>query len=159
MRAVYGIMILGFILLAITATRAQSAPVPAATVDHNSSTTGEEIKSLERKLADMIVHADWTEYEKHLGADFTRIGDDGEFQNKEQLLSSFKAGTRKILVMEPEDLQVRSYGETAILQGQLTVWVREAGRVSSRHERFTEVFMMQQGELYLMAEQETPERK
>ena len=61
--------------------------------------------------------------------------------------------------MEPENLRVRTYGDSAILQGERTTSVREAGRVSSNKVRFTEVFVERDEAWYMAAEHETMEKK
>jgi len=139
-----------------TAIAQSAAPQPVPARAGVNTLPEDEIKALELKLADLIVHGDWDEYEKRLMPDFTRITYDGKQpENKEATMSSLRSGPRKIVVMEPEDLRVHTYGETAILQGKVTISVRESGRLSTKIERFTEVFVKQDGQWYLAAEQET----
>jgi len=114
-----------------------------------------EIKTLELRLSDLVVHGNWDEYEKHLAPDYTRIASHGKLLNKEDVMADFRTGPRKIIVMEPEELQIRIHEGDAILQGQLTTSVRESGRVTTRVERFTHVFVKKDGEWLLAAEQET----
>jgi hypothetical protein len=144
----------------------QSGPAQTVPQQPDSTTGGEaqikaekiraaEIKALELKFADLIVRGDWEAYEKYLVPDFARIGDDGKTESKEEVISRLKTGPRKIIVMEPVELRVRIYADTAILQGQRTTSVRESGRVSTRYERFMEVFVTRNGQWLLVAEQET----
>lgn len=143
-------------MLAVATAVSQSAPEPSNPVRPvTSAQADEEIKALELKLANLIVHADWDEYEKLLGPDYTRVAYNGMFEDKKATMSSFRNGPRQYVVMEPEDLRVRTYGETAVLQGKLTISVRESGRLSSKVERFTQVFVKRDGRWFLTAEQET----
>lgn len=126
------------------------------TVPHPDTANSEEgIKAFNLKLAQWIVQGNWDEYEKQLTSDFTRISADGKFTDKKSALSELREGPRKIIVMEPEELHVRIYRDSAILQGRLTTSFRDAGRVSTRKERFTEVFVKQDGQWLLASEQET----
>lgn len=136
---------------------AQSAPTPtqSAAAHADSSNPEESIKALELKLVQWIVQGNWDEYEKQLTSDFTHISADGKFADRKSVLSEFREGPRKIIVMEPEELHVRVYGDSAVLQGRLTTSARDAGRVSTRKERFTELFVKQDGQWLLASEQET----
>ena len=151
-------ILLSLILIAGLGTiSAQSAPIATqSAASHSDNSNSEEIiKALELKLAQWIVQGNWDEYEKQLMSDFTRISADGKFADKKSVLSEFREGPRKIIVMEPEELHIRIYGDSAILQGRLTTSVRDAGRLSTRKERFTEVFVKQDGQWLLASEQET----
>ena len=160
MRTIFGIILLTGSLFVPLPSAAQSATGPASPrpADASGKST-EQIEALEKKLAGLIVSGDWAEYEKRLAPDFTHIDSNGKFETREELLTSYKGGPRKVIVMEPENLRARTYGETAILQGERTTSVREAGRVTTIKARFTEVFVERDGEWYLAAEQETMEKK
>lgn len=141
--------------------------VPSAYAEQSAAPSGtdvtskceEQIEALENKLAALIVSGNWTEYEKRLTLDFTYIDGNAKLETREELLTGYKSGPRKVIVMEPEDLRVRTYGDTAILQGERTTSAREGGRVSSIKVRFTEVFVERKGDWYLAAEQETMEKR
>jgi ketosteroid isomerase-like protein len=126
-----------------------------ATPAHADASAEDELKSLELKLADLIVRGDWDEYEKYLAADYTRVAGDGKLENRDEVMSNFRKGPRKIIVMEPEDLRVRIYGDAAVMQGHVTTSVRESGHVNTRNERFTGVFVRQDGQWRMAAEHET----
>ena len=98
------------VLLALSL--ALSAQPQGARADVNPVAEG-EIKALELKLAELIVHADWDEYEKHLASDYPHTRDNGHVENKDDALASLRDVKRKIIVMEmePADLAIRIYGE------------------------------------------------
>lgn len=137
-----------------TVAHAQGAATRQADV-HPNANTEDEIKALEKKFADLIVHDGWDEYEKRLAPEYTRTGSDGKLEKKEDAMAGFRKGPRKVIVMEPEELRVQVYTDTAVLQGMETIWVRELGRVSTKHERFMKVFVRRDGEWYLATEQAT----
>ena len=156
MRKMPGVTLLVVSILATAAAMAQATPAPPTPARPVvNAQAEEEIKALEAKLANLILHDAWDEYEKLLVSDYAGIAYDGKLESREATMSNFRSGRRKIVVLEPEDLRVRTYGETAVLQGLLTIWARESGRLSTKIERFTEVFVKQDGQWLLAARQGT----
>jgi hypothetical protein len=135
---------------------ALSAQQPGAHADTNPVTEG-EIKALELKLAELIVHGGWDEYEKHLASDYLHTRDNGHVESKDEALASLRDVKRKIIVMEmePADLAIRIYGDTAVSNAEFTTSVRDSGQVKTRRTRQTDVFVKRDGQWYLIAEQGT----
>jgi hypothetical protein len=146
-----------FIITALLAlSLALSAQQPGAHADANPVAEG-EIKALELKLAGLVVHGDWDEYEKHLASDYLHTRDNGHVESKDEALASLRDVKRKTIVMEmePADLAVRIYGDTAVSNAEFTTSVRESGQVKTRRTRQTDVFVKRDGQWYLIAEQGT----
>ena len=150
MRKAFTITVLLAISLALTAQQ------PVAHADANPVAEG-EIKALELKLAGLIVHGDWDEYENHLASDYLHTRDNGHIESKDEALASVRDVKRKIIVMEmePADLAGRIYGDTAVSNAEFTTSVRESGQIKTRHTRQTDVFVKRDGQWYLIAEQGT----
>jgi hypothetical protein len=150
MRTVFTLII----LLAVSITL--SAQQPDAHADANPVAEG-EIKALELKLAGLIVQGDWDEYEKHLASDYLHTRDNGHVESKDEALASLRDVKRKIIVMEmePADLAIRIYGDTAVSNAEFTTSVRESGQVKTRRTRQTNVFVKRDGQWYLIAGQDT----
>jgi hypothetical protein len=150
MRKVFTITVLLAFSLALTAQQ------PGTQADANPAAEG-EIKALEMKLAELIVHGDWDEYEKHLASDYLHTRDNGHAESKDEALASLRDVKRKIIVMEmePADLAIRIYGETAVSNAEFTTSVRESGQIKTRRTRQTDVFVKRDGQWYLIAEQGT----
>ena len=142
------------VLLALSL--ALSAQQPGAHADANPAAEG-EIKALELKLAEIIVHGDWDEYAKHLASDYLHTRDNGHVESKDEALASLRDVKRKIIVMEmePADLAIRIYGDTAVSNAEFTTSVRESGQIKTRRTRQTHVFVKRDGQWYLIAEQDT----
>jgi len=139
------------VLVLSIALTAQQAGVHA-----DANPAGEsEIKALELKLAGLIVRGDWDEYAKHLASDYLYTRDNGHVEGKDEALASLRDVKRKIIVMEmePEDLAIRIYGDTAVSNGEYTITVRDSGQVKSRRTRLTDVFLKRDGQWCLVAEQ------
>jgi len=132
------------------------AQQPGAHADANPAAES-EIKALEMKLAELIVHGDWDEYEKHLASDYLHTRDSGHVESKDEALASLRDVKRKIIVMEmePADLAIRIYGDTAVSNAEFTTSLRESGQVKTRRTRQTDVFVRRDGQWYLIAEQGT----
>ena len=110
------------------------------------------------KLAGLILRGDWDEYAKYLAPDYLHTRYNGQVENKGEALASLRDVKRKIIVMEmePADLAIRIYGDTALANAEFTVTVRDSGQVKSRRTRLTDVFMRRDGQWCLVAGQETP---
>ena len=114
-----------------------------------------EIKSLETKLAELLVRGDWDEYATHLASDYLHIRENGVVEDKEQALASLRDPKRKFIVMEmdPASHAIRIYGDTAVSSAEFTITVRDSGQVKSRRTRLTDVFLKREGQWWLVAEQ------
>lgn len=145
------------IILLLTLCVTAAAQPGAARADTNPAAEA-EIRALELKLAEWIVHGQWEEYGQHLAVDYLHTAYDGHVQGKEEALAALRDEHRKIVVMElePADQRVRVYGDTALSNAELAISVRESGQLKSRRVRLTDVFIRRDGQWYLVAEQSTP---
>lgn len=143
------------LLLALSASL--TAQQPGVRADANAAAEG-EIKALELKLAELIVHGDWDEYASHLASDYVHTRDNGHVEGKDEALASLRDVKRKVIVMEmePADLVIRTYGDTAIANAEFTIRVRDSGQVKGRRTRLTGIFLKRDGQWWQVAEQETP---
>jgi Domain of unknown function (DUF4440) len=143
------------LLLAVSASL--TAQPPGGHADANRTAEG-EIKALELKLAGLIVRGDWDEYEKYLAPDYLHTRGNGHIESKDEALANLRDIKRKIIVMEmePADIAIRIYGDTAVSNAEFTIGVRDSGQVKSRRTRLTDVFIRRDGQWCLVAEQETP---
>jgi ketosteroid isomerase-like protein len=142
------------VLLALSL--ALAAQQPGVRADANPAAEG-EIKALELKLAALIVRGDWDEYAKHLAPDYLHTRDNGHVETRDEALASLRDVQRKIIVMEiePANLEIRIYGDTAVSNAEFTISVRESGQVKSRRTRLTDVFVKRDGQWFLVSGQGT----
>ena len=143
------------LLLAVSASL--TAQQPGVHADANP-TAESEIKALELKLAGLILRGDWDEYAKYLAPDYLHTRYNGQVESKDEALASLRDVKRKIIVMEmePADVAIRIYGDTAVSNAEFTITVRDSGQVKSRRTRLTDVFVRRDGQWCLVAGQETP---
>jgi len=117
--------------------------------------TGADLKQVELDLAQMLVHADWDHYAPRLTDDYLRINFNGTEQNKQETLNYLRSGPSKILDLAPENLTVRFYGDTAVVNGRLTAVQRINGRVVTTFTNFTDVFTKRDAQWFLTTSQFT----
>lgn len=117
----------------------QEMPTPVA--DVTSAITA--VKNEELNLAKLLVKGDWDAYAAHLSDEYVRTGSAGEVENKSEVLAAYRAGKNTPLDVIPEELDVRIFGETAILTGHISTLVRQNGRVTTAFTRITEIFVRQ----------------
>jgi len=135
---------------------ALTAQQPGTRADANPAVKG-EIKALELKLAELIVRADWDDYEKHLASDYLHTRDNGHVESKDEAMANLRDVKRKIIVMEmePADTEIRIYGDTAVSNAEFTTSARETGQVKTRRTRRTDIFVKRDGQWCLVAGQDT----
>jgi hypothetical protein len=150
MRKVFTIAVLLVLNVALTAQQ------PGVRADANP-TAAAEIKALELRLAELSVRGEWDEYAKLLASDFLNIRDNGHVESRDEALANLRDVKRKIIVMEmePADLVIRIYADTAFSNAEFTISAREAGQVKTRRIRRTDVFVKRDGQWCLAAGQDT----
>lgn len=114
-----------------------------------------DLKQVELDLAQMQVHADWDHYATRLTDDYLRINFNGTEQNKQETLNYLRSGPSKILDLAPENLTVRFYGDTAVVNGRLTAVQRINGKVITTFTNFTDVFAKRDAQWLLTTSQFT----
>jgi ketosteroid isomerase-like protein len=142
------------LLLALSITL--MAQPPSLHADANPAAEG-EIKALELKLADLIVRGDWDEYAKYLVSDYLRTRENGRIERKDEALAGLRDVKRKIIVMEmePANLAIHIYGDTAVSSAEFAITIRDSGQVKNLLIRQTDVFVKRNGQWSLIAQQET----
>jgi ketosteroid isomerase-like protein len=114
-----------------------------------------EVQNLELELAKLVVKGEWAQYADFLTDDYARITTQGNIQTKQDVMNELREPARKVLDVLPEELQVRIFGDTAILTGHMTVLARQQGRVTTSFSRYTRVFVKRNNRWMLAAEQGT----
>src|SRR5216683_2095606 len=91
----------------------------------------DEIKKLEQERNQAIVRNDAAALDRMSSADYTVIDLRGELLNKTQIVDGFKSGAIKYDSRELSDLNVRVYGNTAVVTGRITQKAMENGKDTS----------------------------
>lgn len=120
----------------------------------SSPASATEIKDTEAQLEDMLLKGNWQEYSARLSVDFWQVG--RELRDKQSVLADLKSGAVKYLYLTPDDEQVRSYGDAAVLNLHLSISARENGKVTTTVHRMTKVFIRQNGRWLLVSLTDVP---
>ena len=117
----------------------------------------EEIRELEFHLVDLLVKGD-PAYGPHLAEDYVLIGSDGNVHYKAEMVARFLARdpANRPEAMTPTDLQVRIYGDTAVMNFVLKLERTTNGRRETATARATKVFIRRGGQWYMVNNQGTP---
>ena len=108
-----------------------------------------DLKQVETEMAKLLVQGDFDAYASRLTDDYLRINMNGTKQNKQQALNYLRSGASKILDLEPAEMNVRTYGDAAVVNGDLTAVQRVNGKVVTTTARFTETFVQKDGQWLL----------
>src|SRR6266852_639760 len=101
----------------------------------------EEIKKVEQARNQAILRSDTAALDRMTSDDYTVIDQRGELLTKAQILGGFKSGAIKFDSRELSDLNVRTYGSTAVVTGRVTQKAMDNGKDTSGEHRFTRVLV------------------
>lgn len=131
---------------AVTATAA--APIDDASVTAT-------IRDLEEQLRQGIVAADTVALAALWASEYLSTSAVGHTSNRAESLVAYGTGLVKVASAEVRDLDVRTYGNTAVSLGMLDWSGAAAGRPFSGTARFQHVWVMRDGNWQLVASQLT----
>ena len=115
----------------------------------NNPEAVESVRKFELELCDLIVRGEWDAYASHITDDYIRILP-GKIQSKEEVLNEFRTSNTKTISMVPEQMDVRIYGDTAIMVIQLRSSEQTPdGRSIDHRGRPTKVFVRRNGKWFL----------
>ena len=115
----------------------------------------QELKKLEGERNEAIKKSDTATLERLSSDDYAVINLAGQLRSRNQLVQGFKTGAIKIPSREVDELNVRVYGDTAVVTGRVTQKGTSEGKDISGQYRFTRVYVKQQGTWKPVAAQET----
>lgn len=119
------------------------------------STQKERVTAAIRKLDDeriqAQIHADKAALDRIYAPDFIGIGPSGTVRTKPQVLADFTSHDLVFQSITTDDVRIRVYGNTAVETGRSTMIGEDKGKTVPRDNRFTRVWVKQQGEWRLVA--------
>ena len=127
-----------FVTLLVAFTFATSCKQPTGNLDKpanaNTTTTdsGANADDIKKFIADFAVamsNNDVVRLDKLWAPDFTLVTHDGEIFTKAQLLELLKSGTEKFESVSFENINVRTYGDTAVVSAHGTQKATVEGRI------------------------------
>jgi ketosteroid isomerase-like protein len=128
----------------------------AANDDHAlASSAVESIRLLEAERNQAILHGDAAALERMTSDDYTFITLRGEMRTKAEIVRDFRSGAIKYQSREISDLNIRVYGDSAVVTGRATQKGMENGKDYSGDYWFTRVYVNQGGRWITVALQTT----
>jgi uncharacterized protein (TIGR02246 family) len=132
-----------FAMLAIAAGLALAADKP-----------GEAVRAAEKLWATATVAGDESTLNQVLADDLTYTHSNGDSDTKGTFIDNLKTGARKYHRLDHESMDVRLYGNTAILTATAKVETsQKGGNVAPAHLRFIHVWVLADGRWQLVAHQ------
>ena len=104
-----------------------------------------EFSALERKMSDTLIKGDGPAFAKCVSEDWKIVLSDGKMLTIAQVTDALTAGKLKFRSVALSDLEVRGYGETAIVIGVNQTFGSWDGEDFQGKDRFTDVFVKKDG--------------
>ena len=114
------------------------------------------IRQLDNERIQAQIHADAAALNRIYADDFIGVGPSGTVRTKPQVISDFTSGHLKFQSITTDDVQVRVYGNTAVETGRSTMNGQDRDKAVPRDNRFTRVWVKQQGRWRLVANHYSP---
>ena len=145
MRQIFAIAIVAFSAAAIASGQERGA------IRDPRSIVEQVIRKLDNERIQAQIHADVAALERIYADDFIGVGPSGTVRTKPQVISDFTSGELKFQSITTDDVQVRIFGNTAVETGRSTMNGQDRGKAVPRENRFTRVWVKQQGRWRLVA--------
>ena len=110
----------------------------------------EVIRKLDNERIQAQIHADVPALKRIYSNDFIGVGPSGTVRTKPQVIADFTSGDLKFQSITTDEVQIRVYANTAVETGQSTMIGQDKGKAVPRDNRFTRVWVRQQGRWHLV---------
>jgi hypothetical protein len=130
--------------------------VVALTLNVRAGDTLEDFTKLENQMAEALVHGDGPAFQKFLGDDWKIVLSDSAVLTAGQVVEALAKGSLKFTKCTVSELEVRVYGDTAIVRGIDETVGKLDGEDFSGKDRFTDVFIRKDGAWLCIATHDSP---
>jgi uncharacterized protein (TIGR02246 family) len=137
-------------VIALTATSIALGQKKSASKT-GGSTVEQAIKQVDNERIQAQINADAAALDRIYADDFIGIGPSGAVRTKPQVLADFTSHDLKFQSITTDEVQVRVYENTAVETGLSTMIGQDKGKTVPRDNRFTRVWVNQQGRWRLVA--------
>src|SRR5215468_9150441 len=120
------------------------------------SSVGQAIRQLDNERIQAQIGADAAALDRIYADDFIGVGPSGTVRTKAQVISDFTSGALRFQSITTDEVQVRVYGNTAVETGLSTMNGQDKGKTVPRDNRFTRVWVKQQGHWQLVLNHYSP---
>jgi hypothetical protein len=116
----------------------------------------QQIRTLHDQRRQAALKGDASFLEEHLAASYFGIGGDGRLRTKAEAVQDLKSGGIKYESIDERDVNVNTYGNTAIVNSTASVKLTSNGKLIGGDYRATFVYVKQGGNWREVAFQATP---
>ena len=138
------------VILALAVGSLAAGQKQSANSDQKSSVE-QAIRQLDNERIQAQIHADAAALDRIYADDFIGIGPSGRVRTKPQVIADFTSHDLKFQSITTAEVQVRVYENTAVQTGLSTMVGQDKGKAVPRDNRFTRVWVKQQGRWRLVA--------
>src|SRR5689334_12892943 len=131
------------VVLLVTAALAATQKKSGSRAQHIS--VEQTIRKLDEERIQAQIHADAAALDRLYANDFIGVGPSGTVRTKPQVIADFTSGDLKFQSITTDEVQIRVYANTAVETGQSTMIGQDKGKPVPRDNRFTRVWVRQQG--------------
>ena len=142
-------------VLALTVASLALGQEQSASTDQEGSVE-QAIKQLDNERIQAQIHADAVALDRIYADDFIGVGPSGTVRTKPQVISDFTSGSLKFQSITTDEVQVRVYENTAVETGLSTMVGQDKGKAVPRDNRFSRVWVKQQGRWHLVLNHYSP---
>ncbi len=107
--------------------------------------TGQEVLKINEACNAAELRADISAMDSCETEDFTHTHANGMVEHKAEYLKGVGSGAHKFLLLDLSDLQVRSYGTSAIVEGRIHLRANNSGKIADVNNHLMTVWVKQQG--------------
>jgi ketosteroid isomerase-like protein len=125
------------------AIRAHAATVPLL---HREDRVHREVENLESQWRTAVIQNDVATVNRLLADDYLGINPNGTLETKADALAQRRSGTVKISAIEPDNVKVRIYGDTAVVTSRVDIVGHDGDRDISGRYHYTRVYNRRSGE-------------
>jgi uncharacterized RmlC-like cupin family protein/ketosteroid isomerase-like protein len=104
-------------------------------------TAEQEVRAVERQRAQALLKRDINVLERTMAEDYRFTDPDGRIATKTQELAGFQSGDTRFEAFDTRDVQVRVYGNTAVVTGHASIKGRSHDRDIGGEYRYTRVYV------------------
>lgn len=111
---------------------------------------------MEHDWGTAMMKGDWAALDRIMAPDWVLTAPDGTVQTRDQALADLRSGALKFESMVPSQVEVRLFGDTAIITGISDDRTTYKGQDVSGRYRFTDVFVNRDGKWQAVSTHVTP---
>lgn len=114
---------------------------------------GDAVKAADKAWAEATVKGDKAALTALLAEDLTYVHSTGDIDTRQMFIDNLSNGVRKYTRIDHENMDVRVYGNTAVLQATARIETVQKGKAGPAHLRFIHVWVKQGGKWRMVAHQ------